>query len=130
MAENSDIQGLHIIVLDDEPLVLSSISMLLDLMGHSVVQTTHGQEVLDAIAEGQRFDVAILDLTIRRGPDGQEIASQVRASSPDTKLVLTTGYGSNPVVDDYQDYGFDDKLLKPFNMDDLTALLQRLTSSD
>ena len=70
---------LRIVVLDDEPLVLTGVTLLLESMGHQVTQATHGQEVLDLVSQGDRFDLAILDLTVRNGLGGQGIVDELRA---------------------------------------------------
>ena len=120
---------LRIVVLDDEPLVLTGVSLLLESMGHDVTQATHGQEVLDLVRQGQRFDLAILDLTVRNGLGGQEIVEELRAIDSEIQLVVSSGYVGNEVMTDYQRFGFHKRLSKPFSLGDLRELIAVDTSA-
>lgn len=118
---------LRIVVLDDEPLVLTGVSLLLESMGHHVTQATHGQEVLDLVSQGDRFDLAILDLTVRNGLGGQEIVDKLRTIDPEMQLVVSSGYAGDEVMTDYQRFGFHERLPKPFSLSDLRELIARVT---
>lgn len=118
---------LRIIVMDDEPLVLNSVSMLLESLGHEVEQATHGQQVLDILADNRSsVDLAIIDLTVRSGLGAVEIVSDARSISPQTKLVISSGFRGDPVMVEFVATGFHDKLEKPYSLQHLIALIERL----
>ncbi|GAB5440975.1 MAG: hypothetical protein Fues2KO_13240 [Fuerstiella sp.] len=124
----TDQQTSHrVLIMDDEPLVLSSISLLLQSMGHQVTQTKNGDEALQAAAD-QSFEVAILDLMVQDGRGATEIVDEFRRLSPDCRLVLSSGFGSESGDPTAEESQFDDRLPKPFNMNDLGRLFDRLFS--
>lgn len=113
--------------MDDELLVLSSVAMLLESLGHDVLQATHGQQVLDVLAEKDApVDVAIVDLTVRSGLGAMGVVATARSISPQTKLVVSSGFGADPVMVDFNAAGFHDKLEKPYSLHHLIELFDRL----
>lgn len=118
----------RIIVMDDEPLVLSSVSMLLESLGHEVVQTQHGQQVIDTLADKSQkpFDLAIVDLTVRNGLGAIEIVQRLRETAPAMKLVVSSGASNDPVMVGFAGAGFNDKLEKPYSLAHLVSLIERL----
>lgn len=114
--------SLRVVVLDDEPLVLSGVSMLLETLGHAVTGVTDGQSVLDAVASGSDFDLAILDLHVRNGLGGLEIARQLSATS---SIIVVLSSGDRIDADVYSGHGVHDSLPKPFTLNDLQSLIVR-----
>ncbi len=112
--------------MDDEQLVLTSLSLLLETMGHSVVQAKSGDEVLALARRGECCDIAILDLMIQNGLGGEDIVSELRQKCPNLKIVLSSGFAEDRVLNCLRESGFHDKLLKPFSMSDLLSLFERL----
>lgn len=119
---------LNVMLLDDDPFVLSSLAMLLEAMGHHVWQATEGEMLLDAASDGAECDVAILDLTNESGPGAKELVPLLRKHYPLAKFVVTSGFIENPVLDNHQKFGFHDKLIKPFGTDQLQDLFKRLST--
>lgn len=116
---------LKIVVLDDEPLVLAGVSMLLESLGHEVAQAANGEEVLGMLADGQRFRLGVFDLSVRNGQGGKEIVSEVAAIDPSMKLVVTSGYRADDIMMNCGEYGFHDALPKPFSRQQLADLIDR-----
>ncbi|MCR9202567.1 MAG: response regulator [Planctomycetaceae bacterium] len=112
--------------MDDEPLVLSGVSMLLESIGHTVDQATHGDEVLEKVRAGSQYDLAILDLTVRQGRGADEIAVPLGKLSPQMRLVVTSGYDGDDVLANYGNHGFHGSLPKPFTLDELRTAIRRL----
>ena len=88
--------SLNILLVDDEPLVLRVLCNILERDGHRVQTANGGQEGIDAlrdaIASGTRIDVVVTDLGMPR-VDGHRVASEVKALSPSTPVILLTGWG-------------------------------------
>jgi len=112
--------------MDDEPLVLSGVSMLLESIGHTVDQATHGDEVLEKVRGGSEYDLAILDLTVRQGRGADEIARPLGELSPQMQLIVTSGYDGDDVLANHRAHGFHGSLPKPFTLDELRATIARL----
>ncbi len=123
-------KNLSIVVLDDEPLVLSGISLLLEALGHQVDEVSRGEELLDLISKGKVFDLAILDLSVRNGLGGKNLAPQLAKIAPGTRLVVTSGYSTDEVMSDCRNFGFDGALPKPFSLSELEATIAQVMLND
>lgn len=115
-----------IIVMDDEPLVLSGVSMLLESIGHNVDQAAHGEEVLEKVKGGHTYDLALLDLTVRQGLGADQIVGPLREMAPRMRLVVTSGFDGDDILSNYEAHGFDGSLPKPFTLADLRTTIQPL----
>ncbi|MFH1498934.1 MAG: ATP-binding protein [Verrucomicrobiota bacterium] len=117
----------RVLVMDDEPAVRDVIEQTLVELGCEVLLAGDGAEALAhharARADGNRLDLALLDLTVRGGPGGVEVLRELRERDPEIRAVLMTGYDREPAAREYQRHGFVAVLSKPFTLDDLRRLL-------
>ena len=120
----------RIMIMDDERIVFDVVAEMLHLLGHDVVKTANGTDALKAyrkaLAEGRRFDLVILDLTIPGGMGGREAAKLLLQIDPDVKAVVSSGYASDSTVAEYKSSGFVGVLSKPFTLSDIEKLLADL----
>jgi PAS domain S-box-containing protein len=115
-------ESLRILVVDDNADVLTSMTMLLELDGHTVTTAQDGASTFAAVTDF-RPDVVLLDLGLP-GVDGYEIARGLRnLLGPRVLLVAVTGYGQPEDRARSRAAGFDHHLLKPVDFDALQALL-------
>jgi len=84
--------GEKILLVDDEPTILSNLSRFLTNQGYMVTAVASGREALATLQE-ENISLAILDLLL---PDfsGLELLRHVRENSPDTEVILFTGLGA------------------------------------
>ena len=85
-----------ILLIDDDPILLSSLREVLVNEGHQV-QTAAGGRVgievfLDAQKSGKPFPVVITDLGMPH-VDGRAVAAAIKAAAPSTSIILLTGWG-------------------------------------
>ena len=117
----------RILVMDDEEFVLDVISQMLRHMGYEVLSARNGDEAValarEAEAAGRHLSAAILDLTIPGGRGGKEVLPELLAIVPSLKVVASSGYSEDPVMARPSEYGFADRLIKPYRMDDLARML-------
>ncbi len=108
--------GRVLIVDDDEGMRLTVQYVLAD-RGHEVVSAPSGAAALAAIQE-QTFDVALIDLSL---PDiaGEELIAEVRRASPETALIVITGFASVDSAVEAVNERVRAYLRKPFEMPDL-----------
>lgn len=118
---------LRILILDDEPLVLSGVSMLLQSLGHTVEEAIDGEDALKLLNNGERFDLAILDLSVKNGMGALQVVSPLANIDPAMKVVVSSGFSADEVMQNYSNYGFSASLVKPFRRQDLSDLIQRLS---
>jgi DNA-binding NarL/FixJ family response regulator len=75
---------------------------------------------------GKPFNVVIMDLTIPGGIGGKEAIRDLLEIDPDAKAIVSSGYSTDPVVTNYQEYGFKGVIAKPFKIEDLKEAVQAL----
>jgi CheY-like chemotaxis protein/anti-sigma regulatory factor (Ser/Thr protein kinase) len=88
--------SLHLLIVDDDPLILQSLRDTLASDGHVVVTADSGEAALSAFRAAQArltpFAAVITDLGMPF-MDGGRLASAVKALSPSTPVILLTGWG-------------------------------------
>jgi PAS domain S-box-containing protein len=135
MAETGPAAGprrrLHILIIDDDPVLLRSLAETLELDCHRVAAANGGQEGIDAFGASQRsdtpFDAVITDLGMPY-VDGNKVADAVKAISPHTPVLLLTGWGKRMSADDQKPPHVDAVLGKPPKVLELRAALGTLTA--
>jgi two-component system cell cycle response regulator len=85
-------EGEKILLVDDDPTILSTLTRFLSGQGYAVAAAATGKEALAALQQ-EDIPLAILDLML---PDasGLELLAHVRENSPDTEVILFTGLGA------------------------------------
>ena len=119
-----------ILVMDDE-LVLQEIAVeMLSLLGHSVVSVSDGREAVkiytEAFKNNQAFDLIIVDLTIPGGMGGLETFEKLRELNPAVKVIVSSGYSTDPVMANYADYGFAGVIAKPYLVSEVKDTVNRV----
>ena len=115
MTEHS---GLTALAVDDDGLVLLNTAMMLEELGHRVIEATSGREALDVLRSGIAVDVLITDQAMPN-MTGLQLAAEARVLKPDLRIILATGYADVP-----SDAALDVRVLsKPFGLHDLATTL-------
>jgi PAS domain S-box-containing protein len=86
---------LHILIVDDDPLVIDALQDVLRSDGHAVAAAGNGQAGIDCFMtamSGKAFDVVITDLGMPY-VDGGRVAAAVKGIAPMTPVILLTGWG-------------------------------------
>ncbi len=124
-------QGKILVMDDDEAVRMVSVQMLA-MLGFSTATACDGNETIElykaALDSGEPFDGVIIDLTIRGGMGGQETMSRLLEIDPDVKALVSSGYSNNPVLANFQDYGFKGIIKKPFNIRELGECMLNIKS--
>ncbi len=124
-------RSLKILVMDDDSMVRSLTESMLNHLGHEVILTKDGQEAIatfqKALDNHSLFDLIILDLTIPGGIGGKETAQHLLKMDPQAKVVVSSGYSTDPVMARFREYGFCAALVKPFKLESLSAVISEIT---
>jgi CheY-like chemotaxis protein len=119
---------LRILIVDDDPVLLRSLHDTLEADGHSVVSANGGREGIDLFraARGgkESFAVVVTDLGMPF-VDGRQVASAVKAMSPNTSVIMITGWGQRIVAEGDIPAHVDLVLSKPPKLRDLREALAR-----
>ena len=120
------VQGLHILVVDDNVDAAESMKMVLELLGHQARTAHNGTSGLQ-LAEQFAPQVALLDIGL---PDmsGYEMARRMRQApwGKDILLIAATGWGQESDKHLARQAGFDGHLTKPIGLEQLEALLLQI----
>ncbi|MHA1584238.1 MAG: hybrid sensor histidine kinase/response regulator [Promethearchaeota archaeon] len=114
-----DFKG-HILVMDDDNFVQKVFLKVLKRFGFDVTITHDGQEAIEyykkAFSTEEQIDLVILDLTVPRGLGGKDTIIELRKINPNIKAIATSGYSHDPIMANYQNFGFNGALSKPFTI--------------
>ena len=115
---------LAILTVDDDPLVALNTSALLEELGHTVYSASSGTRALEILRREAGIDLLITDQAMP-GMTGSELASIIRAKSPEFPVILATGYAELPPG---EGLGIP-RLAKPFKQQDLAdAIAEAITN--
>jgi PAS domain S-box-containing protein len=119
-----------VLVMDDDDMVRRMVGSMLAHLGYEPVTTCDGAEALERVrallAEGKRPSAAMLDLTVRSGDGGRETVRPLRQLLPGLPVIAWSGYSDDPVMAEPARFGFSASLRKPFRLNELSDLLDRL----
>jgi PAS domain S-box-containing protein len=120
---------LRILVVDDDPLIAKTLRAILEGDGHTVTTAAGGQDGIDmlhtAADSGDPYAVVITDLGMPY-VDGRNVAGAVKLASPDTPVILLTGWGQRLVAEEDIPPNVDRVLNKPPKLFQLRAALAEL----
>jgi len=113
----------RVLVADDEPSIRYVIREALEDAGHDVEEVASGDAAFESLA-ARAFDVAFLDIRMP-GPTGLELLDRMRAIGSDTAVVIITAENTFENAVEAMKRGALDYLVKPFRMDEVTALVAK-----
>jgi signal transduction histidine kinase/ActR/RegA family two-component response regulator len=118
----------QILIMDDEAAIRNIVQASLEELGYSVACAEDGCAAIELYrnrkAEGNPFAAVILDLTIPGGMGGKEALLLLKEIDPQVKTIVSSGYASDPVMANYQEYGFSAVLGKPYSLEELSKALK------
>ena len=115
----------RILVVDDESRMASLIQRELEDRGHGAATAGDGPAALEEIERGN-FDLVVTDLRMP-GMDGLELLSAIKAKEPQIEVILMTAYASAQTAVRAMKDGAFDYLIKPFEMDELAIMVERIS---
>jgi two-component system CheB/CheR fusion protein len=117
--------GRRILIVEDNADAASTMATLLEMMGHQVQVVHDGASALAAFADGQRPEVAIVDVGL---PDmsGYDLARAIRTQPAASRVTLIahTGYGQDADRELAREAGFDHHMVKPIDWKALERVLE------
>jgi PAS domain S-box-containing protein len=124
----------RILIMDDDELIREAAGAFLELLGYSHEAAGNGNEAVviyqRALESGKPFDAVILDLTVRGGMGGRESLEQLLTIDPGVKAIVSSGYCHDPIVANYQNYGFKGVVSKPYTIEEMGEMLHKLIHFD
>jgi len=117
-------KGLAILLVDDEPLMRLSMVDALEAVGYDVRAAASGTEGVEAL-RSKTFDLVITDLRLP-GADGLTVLKTAKEKAPDTEVIVITAHGSVETAVGAMKLGAFDYITKPFQMDELLLIVERV----
>jgi len=118
---------LHILIVDDEPLVCETLSMILRFEGHVVDEAGSGKQALAMFQPG-KFDLVITDFFMP-AMTGGDLAKAIKASAPGQPVILLTAYAERFRPPALSLTAIDSIIEKPILIDALRETIAGLSSS-
>ena len=122
----------RVLVMDDEEMVRQVSTGMLDYLGYEADFASDGSQAIEkfvkAQAAGRPFAAVILDLTIPGGMGGKEAIKELLKIDPQVKAIVSSGYSDDPIMADFQKYGFCEVIAKPYRIVELSKKLQKIMS--
>jgi CheY-like chemotaxis protein len=123
----------RILVMDDEEHVRGVVGEMLRYLGYSPDFAEDGAMALDmygkAMEAGSPYDAVIMDLTIPGGMGGRGAVEKLQQLDPEVRAIVSSGYSNDPVMAEYQMYGFKGVVSKPFDTEQLSTVLHEIMSN-
>jgi PAS domain S-box-containing protein len=120
---------LHLLVVDDDPLVLETLKNVLTVEGHKIIVAEGGEAGIAAFTALQLRNEAVAAVITDLGMphvDGRQVAAHVKATSPRTPVILLTGWGHRLLADKETPDHVDCILGKPPKLAELRRALTEL----
>jgi len=114
---------MRVLIIDDDPLIRAGCRKVLERRGFACAAAQDGEHALECVRRAS-FDAALLDLKMP-GLSGMETLKKLREESPNTAVIVITGYASIDSAVEAVKAGAFDYLPKPFTPDDLAARVRR-----
>ena len=117
----------RILVVDDEPAVRESVSLLLTQAGYAVMEAEDGAQAMETVRSGDNpslLDAILLDLYMPK-IHGQEVIFYLRSNFPAIPIIVLTGKPDVPDIIRAFNEGVVDFLVKPVNADNLLAAVAK-----
>lgn len=116
-----------ILVLEDEEIVREVIKEMLEILNIEVENAVEGREAVAKYKEryemGKPFDLVITDLTIPGGMGGLDATKEILKINEKAIVIVSSGYATNPVMANYAQYGFINRIAKPYRFKELQKVI-------
>jgi len=124
-------RSVHILCIDDDALVRDFMTQCLTHFNHRVMVASGGKRGLEmfrtATMENRPYELVITDLGMP-DIDGQRVARTIKAESPNTPVIMMTGWGTFMEDEKETDLPVDAVVGKPARMQELNDLVLRVTT--
>ena len=117
---------LNLLIVDDERAIRDACREVAQSLGFNTF-TADSAEHAYRLLESQGIDAVLLDLRLP-GAGGLEALNQIKSRRPDAIIVVVTGYGTVQSAVQAMKNGAYDYVTKPFSLDELRLLLERVVS--
>lgn len=124
------VKNKHILVVDDEPLLVRLNKRLLENDGYSVSVTTTSLDALDLVTKNpEQYDLLLTDLTMP-GLSGKELIQKILQQVPTLPVIVLTGLSDSETEQELYVLGVKAILEKPLQDNELVTAVHRVLQVD
>jgi DNA-binding NtrC family response regulator len=123
MQEESTLNGIHVLIVDDNLGMLETLKDILREMNFNITVADNGFKAIEMVQDG-RFDVILMDIQMP-GIDGIETLKRIKYIKPSAKIILMTAYASEDIVLKAWKGGAAEIIHKPLDIDQLEKILRK-----
>jgi CheY-like chemotaxis protein len=117
----------RVLVVDDEPVIVSGLRVFLEDEGMQVDGAGSGEEAVDIARNDCRFDVCVMDIRLP-GMNGDTTIRTLHEICPDMKFVIHTGSTDYTIPDDLRALGIDERQFFAKPLMDMTPISQTIAA--
>ena len=116
----------HILVVDDEPLVVDVLQEMLKSQGYRITTADGSLKALETFRKAPRdFDLVITDMTMPK-LTGERLSQEIKKIRTDIPIILCTGYSDKLADKSALDFGVQDFMVKPIKQADLVRTVRNV----
>jgi DNA-binding NtrC family response regulator len=117
---------INVCVIDDEQIVCERLQPMFEKSGFNVEAFTDSTVALKRLSE-KKFDILITDIKMGQ-PDGIELLRYAKAHSPETRVIIITGFATAETAREAMKSGAVDFIAKPFRLSQLRDLVLKISA--
>ena len=117
-------KDVRVLVVEDELTMRETVVTYLEEQGFPVTSVMSGEDGLETLRDGS-YDIAVIDLKLP-GIDGIEVLRRAHQANPDLPVIIMTAYATIENAVRAIKEGAYDYLVKPFNLEELGFIIQRI----
>ena len=115
-----------VLVVEDDPGVRELTVTRLKAIGYKVLEAVDGRKAIEVLKSSEPVDLVFTDLVMPGGLSGRDVAMRASELRPGIKVLLTSGYAEDLVLDDDPKLAQLKILRKPYRQADLVAALREV----
>jgi len=119
----------NILVMDDEELIRTVMTDLIECLEHSCITAVNGEKAIEIYKEFQSkdkpVDLVILDVFVKNGWGAEKTISELLKINPKVISVVSSGDPEDKLMQKYSQFGFKDTLKKPYKIVDIQSLFSK-----
>ncbi|HSG28248.1 MAG TPA: ATP-binding protein, partial [Candidatus Krumholzibacterium sp.] len=124
----------RVLVMDDLPEIHKVAEKILARLGLESEFAFEGREAIEkykaSMEKGRPFDLVIMDLTVPGGLGGKEAVESLLILDPGAKVIVSSGYSSDPIMADFQRYGFAGVISKPYTVKSVSDVIRTILADE
>ena len=118
----------NILIVDDDPAMLSFIDKALEQSGHTITTANNGLDALKILEKDENFDLLLCDI-VMPGIDGIELSKRAHKQLPHIKVMFMTGFSAVSLGDKNPESTGSTVMSKPFHLNDLLDRIMEILAS-